>query len=391
MIEASKADGKKKILKYGMVGGGPESFIGVVHRAAIGLNGEGVLVAGSFSRSVDKNVQAGEAMGLEPDRVYKDFEEMAEKEGAREDKIDFVVITTPNMSHYPAAKAFLEKGIHVFCEKPLTVTLEDALSLKKLAQEKGCLFGVGYTYTGHVMAMEARELIKNGVIGDIITVVGEYPQEWLIESAENAGSRQAIWRTDPAQAGASNCIGDIGTHIESLVYFMTGLKIKKLCANLENIGEGRTLDTNSSVLIKYDNGASGNYWCSQVAVGYDNGLKVRIFGTKGAVEFDQERSNYLKVTLKGQPWQTYSRGSGYIAPAAASYSRLPSGHPEGYHDAFANIYKSYMAAVRDKLEGKAVNEADYDYPKIDMGVDGVRFITKCVESASKGAVWVDFE
>ena len=219
--------------------------------------------------------------------------------------------------------------------------------------------------------------------------MGEYPQEWLIDLMEKSDQRQAAWRTDPQKAGISNCIGDIGTHIEQMVSYMTGLKIKKLCARMEIVGEGRSLDTNSNVLLQFDNGASGHYWCSQVAVGYDNALRVRIFGTKGAIEFDQEKSNYLKVTKKGQPPQTYSRGNGYIDPAAAAFSRVPSGHPEGYHDAFANMYRAFAAAVAKKAEGLEVDENDFDYAKIDDGIDGVRFIEKCVESSAKGAVWVD--
>jgi len=220
--------------------------------------------------------------------------------------------------------------------------------------------------------------------------MAEYPQDWLVDLVEKE-SRQAAWRTDPRQSGKSNCVGDIGTHIENMVSFMTGLRIKKLCANLDIIGEGRTLDTNAEILLKYDNGASGCYWCSQIAIGYDNALKVRIFGSRRTVEFNQENCNYLKVAKKGQPPQIYSRGSGYIYPEASAYSRIPAGHPEGYIEALANIYVTYTAAVHKKLEGKKVNEEEFGYPTIDMGIDGVRFIEKCVESSSKGAVWVDVE
>lgn len=219
-------------------------------------------------------------------------------------------------------------------------------------------------------------------------VMAEYPQEWLIDAVEQE-SKQAGWRTDPAQSGSSNCVGDIGSHIENTVAYMTGLRIRRLCASLDVIGEGRSLDTNAEILVKYDNGASGCYWCSQIAAGYDNALKVRIFGSKGAIEFEQEKSNYLTLTLKGEPPRILSRGNGYIDERLKGFSRLPSGHPEGYHEALANLYDQFLLAVADKRAGKAVDETEYDYPGIDMGVDGVRFIEKCVESSQKGASWVE--
>jgi predicted dehydrogenase len=392
MIEGKAAVGSGRQLKYGMIGGGPGSFIGGVHRAAIALGGTAVLTAGCFSDIQEEIDQAGQELRLDPDRVYRNFAEMAEKEAAREDKIDFVVIVAPNRVHFGAAKAFLEKGFNVMCEKPLTVELEDALELKRLATKNGCLFSVSYAYSGHVMAKEARALIKRGEIGDVLVVMGEYPQEWLIDLLEkNQNQRQAVWRTDPKLAGKSNCLGDIGTHIENMVSYMTGLRIKQVCASMDIFGEGRTLDTNTELLIRFENGARGSYWCSQVAIGYDNGLKIRIFGTKGSIEFDQEKCNYLKLTKKGQPPQMLSRGNGYILPEASAFSRIPSGHPEGYFEAYANIYKAYSQAIQKKLDGEAVDEADFDYPGIDMGIDGVRFIAKCVESNEKGSVWVDFE
>ena len=240
------------------------------------------------------------------------------------------------------------------------------------------------------MAMEARNIIKCGDIGEIKMVMGEYPQDWLIDPVEQ-DSKQAAWRTDPKLAGSSNCTGDIGSHIENMVSFMTGLRIEQLCASLDIIGEGRTLDTNAEILLRYTNGARGCYWCSQIAIGNDNGLKVRIYGTKGAIEFEQEKSNYLKVTMKGQPSQYYSRGSGYLTPEAAQFSRTPTGHPEGYHEAYANLYKSFIQAIWKQYAGETINEAEAGYPTIDMGIDGVRFIEKCVESSRQGAVWVQVE
>jgi len=314
---------------------------------------------------------------------------MAEKEAAREDCIDYAVVTAPNYAHFEACKAFLEKGIHVFCEKPLAMSSKMAEELKELADANGCILCVGYTYTGHVMAKQAREIIRSGAIGEVKIVIAEYIQDWLIDIVENE-SKQASWRTDPKRSGISNCVGDIGTHMENMVQYMTGLKISKLCANLDIVGEGRTLDTNAEILVKYNNGASGSFWCSQVACGYDNAFRVRIFGTKGAVEFDQEASNYLKVSIKGQAPQLYSRGCGYISPEAAAYSRLPSGHPEGYHDALANLYQDFNNAIYKKLAGEKQDD-EPAYPTAQMGIDGVRFIEKCVESSAKGAIWVDME
>lgn len=389
MIETENMEIQKRLLRYGMVGGGPGSFIGGVHRKAISLDRKCVLTAGCFSDVASEIVQAGAELGLDPARVYMSYQEMAEKEAERKDGIDFVIIVTPNFLHYPVAKAFLGKGISVVCEKPLTVDLDHALELKKIAQERSCLFCVTYTYTGHVMAKEARAIVQSGEIGDIRVVIAEYPQDWLADTIEKTGQRQAKWRTDPKQSGRSNCVGDTGCHIESLVSFITGLKIEKLIANLDVFGEGRVLDNNAEIILKYDNGASGSYWCSQLAIGNDNGLKVRIYGTKGAVEFEQENCNYLKVVKKGQAPQIYSRGAGYIAPEAAKYSRIPSGHPEGFYEAYANIYSSFADAMLKKLTGEKANESEFGYPTIDMGIEGVRFVNKCVESMEMGSIWVE--
>lgn len=389
MIEGNVSIEPGKLLHYGIVGGGPGSFIGVVHRNAISFSGTAALVAGCFSEKPEGNEMTGKALRLDQSRIYNNFNEMAEKEASRPDRIDFAVITAPNRVHYPACKAFLEKGISVMCEKPLATTSSEAIEIQQIANKNNCLLGVSYTYTGHVMVKEARAIIKSRQIGEVIMVMGEYPQEWLIDPVEITGQKQAAWRTDPDRAGVSNCTGDIGTHIENMVYYMTGLKIRKLCANLEIIGERRQLDTNAEILVKYDNNASGMYWCSQVAIGYDNGLKVRIFGTMGAIEFEQEKSNYLKVTIKGEAPRMYSRGHAYIHPEAAQHSRIPAGHPEGYHEAYANIYSSFCAALRKKLSGEQVNDLEFDYPTADMGVAGVKFVEKCLESSNKGNVWVD--
>lgn len=387
MIESSKTDNNLRALSYGMVGGGEGSFIGDVHRKAAAFDGKCRLVAGCFSRDYDNTLRTGANYGIAPDRLYKSFEEMASAEASREDGIDFVSIVTPNYAHYAAAKAFLENGINVVCDKPLVFKVEEAEELVKLAKEKNLLFGVTYTYSGYPMVKQARELVKSGKIGDILVVMGEYPQDWLISNIENDGQKQAAWRTDPNQAGVSNCFGDIGSHIENTVAYITGLKIKSLCAKLDIIGEGRTLDTNGSVMIKYDNGASGVYWASQVAIGNDNALRVRIFGTRGSIEWSQEDPNYLKVTYAGQPAQIFSRGHGYLDAAAAN--RIPPGHPEGYYEAFANIYSKFADALTKKKAKEALNGSDLDFPDAEAGLEGVKFINSCVKSSKEGSVWID--
>ncbi|MBT3318975.1 MAG: Gfo/Idh/MocA family oxidoreductase [Clostridia bacterium] len=388
-ITGSKTDGVAVKLKYGMVGGGPGSFIGDVHRRAIALDGKVDLVAGSFSDVPDEVYETGHELGLGDERLYVTYQEMAEKEAAREDGIDFVVIVTPNFLHYPVAKAFLEVGIHVVCEKPLCFEVAQGEELKKIADAKGCLFGVTYTYTGHVMAKQARDMIAKGEIGEVRVVMAEYPQDWLIESDEELGM-QGAWRTNPKLSGRSNCLGDIGSHAENMVNYMTGLKLKKLCAKMDTKVAGRTLDDNSQVLLEYENGATGTLWCSQIAIGNDNALRVRIFGKLGSIDFVQEDSNYMKVTKKGEPTQIYSRGTGAVGEVAGAFSRLPAGHPEGFFAAYANIYSAFAAAVYDKAAGKDVDEESYGYPTIDMGIDGVRFVNKCCDSNDAGSVWVDF-
>ncbi|MDR2900818.1 MAG: Gfo/Idh/MocA family oxidoreductase [Treponema sp.] len=389
MIEQSADVKVSSKLRYGMIGGGQGSFIGDVHRKALGLDGLAELCAGCFGRAHENTLATGVALGLSEDRCYKTFEEMAEKEAVRSDKIDFVVIVTPNTNHFTSAKAFLSKGIHVVCEKPVTATVEQAEELHAIAKKNKLLFGITYAYTGYPAAKQIREMIKNGAIGKIRFVNAEYPQEWLAVPAEKEGSKQAICRTDPALAGISNCVGDIGSHAENMVSYLTGLKIKSLCARLDKFGEDRVLDDNASIMLEYEGGAKGLYWSSQIAVGYDNALKVRIFGTTGTIQFAPENPNNFEVFKLGQPNEQWSRGRDPFSPHAQSYSRLPSGHPEGLFEAFANIYKTFIGALNNVKAGEALTEADMDFPGLDMGIDGVRFIHKCVESSHKGAVWVD--
>jgi predicted dehydrogenase len=390
MIEGSKDGATARILRYGMVGGGPGAFIGDVHRKAINLDGLAVLVSGCFSRSHEKTLETGRSLGLSDDRLYPDFEAMAKKEAGRSDGIDFVVIVTPNAAHYAAAKAFLANGIHVVCDKPLTFEVAEAEELAMLARQKGLLFCVTYTYTGYPAVKHAREMIKKGEIGEIRFVNAEYPQEWLSSPIERDGQKQAAWRADPKLAGKSCCVGDIGSHVENMASYMTGLKIASLCARLDTFVAGRPLDDNASIMVNYAGGAKGLYWSSQVAVGCDNALRIRVFGTKGTIQWSQENPNYLVVSKSGEPTVTLSRGRDGFHPHAQSYSRIPSGHPEGYFEAFANIYKTFETALLKKKAGASLTEADLDFPGIEDGISGVRFIGKCVDSSAKGAVWLDF-
>jgi predicted dehydrogenase len=377
-------------LKYGMVGGGQGAFIGDVHRKSIGLDGLADIVAGCFSRSPENTIATGKALGIAEDRLYKTFEEMAEQESKRDDKIDFVVIVVPNVSHYPAAKAFLNCGFNVVCDKPLTFEVSEAEELAALAKKNNLLFAVTYSYTGYPAVKHAQELVRNSEIGDIRFVYAEYPQEWLATPAENGNNKQAAWRCDPKISGKSNCVGDIGSHAENIVSYVTGLKIKSVCARLDTFVEGRLLDDNATVMVEYEGGAKGVYWSSQIAVGYDNALSFRIFGSKGTIQWKQELPNYLEVFKLGEPNEVLSRGKDAFYPHAQSYSRIPSGHPEGYFEALANIYKTYIGAILKKKGGKPLEEADLDFPGLEMGIDGVKFINKCVESSEKGAVWVEF-
>ncbi len=390
MIEGSADSKVLGLIRYGMVGGGQGAFIGDVHRKAINLDGMATLVAGCFSRSFENTTSTGRSLGLSEERLYKTYEEMAQKEAQRADKIDFVVIVTPNYEHYAVAKAFLSRGFSVVCDKPLTFEVAEAQELAELAKKNGALFAVTYTYTGYPTVKQAREMIKRGDIGEIRFVNAEYPQEWLATPAEKEGSKQAAWRTDPKQTGKSNCVGDIGSHVENMVSYMTGLKIKSLCARLDTFVPGRVLDDNATIMVEYQGGAKGVYWTSQVAIGYDNGLRVRIFGTKGSIQWSQENPNYLVVSRLGKPTETLSRGRDGFYPHAQGYSRIPSGHPEGYFEAFANIYKTFIGALATLKAGRQPTAEEMDFPTVEMGIDGVRFIGKCVESSQKGAVWIDF-
>lgn len=379
-----------KKLHYGMVGGGKGAFIGNIHRQAIALDNLARLTAGSFSHDFSNTLEIGMDLEIPSDRLYPTYLEMAQKEAARKDRIDFVSIVTPNYLHYPIAKAFLNAGINVVCDKPLALRESEARELDELTIKNGLLFAVTYAYTGYPLIKQAREMVKRGDLGDIRFINAEYPQDWLLKQFESDGHKLKSWRANPSVAGISNCVGDIGTHIEYLVSYITGLKIKSLCARLDTFMEGHELDDNATILLEFEGGAKGVYWTSQTAIGYDNGLKIRIFGSKGSLRWSQEDPNYLVVSKLNSPTEIISRGRDDLYPKAQDYSRIPAGHPEGYIEAFANIYRAFTNALLKKSLGDIVTEEELDFPNARDGANGVRFVEKCVESSKKGAIWVEF-
>jgi predicted dehydrogenase len=386
-IEASKVISSSKI-RLGMVGGGQGAFIGAVHRIAARIDGEYELVAGALSSNAERSLASAIELGIDPSRSYASFAEMAKAESARPDGIEAVAIVTPNHVHFPAAKAFLEAGIHVICDKPLTSTLADAKKLAAIAAKSGKLFVLTHNYTGYPMVRQAREMVQKGLLGTLRLVHAEYPQDWLTEPLEETGQKQAAWRTDPKQSGAGGSTGDIGTHAYNLGCFVSGLEINELAADLDSFVEGRQLDDNGHIMLRYKGGAKGMIWCSQVAPGHENGLKVRVYGTKGGLEWTQADPNYLWYTPFGQPKQLITRGGAGSGPAAARVTRIPSGHPEGYLEGFANIYTEAARAIRAvrKKGGKVPKEVVY--PTIEDGVAGVAFVEACVKSSKKNGAWV---
>jgi predicted dehydrogenase len=377
-----------KQVRYGMVGGDVHAFIGEVHRKAIGFDPRAEFAAGCFSgSSPEKNQRTGEAYHLAPNRVYPDYRQMARAEAGREDGIDFVSIVTPNVTHYDIAREFLQNGIHVMCEKPLCFTVSQAEELQALSKAKGLLFGVNYSYTGYVMAKVMREMVREGKIGKVISVNAEYPQEWLLDDLhplDGAELKLSVWRKDPKVAGISNCVGDIGTHIENFVHYVTGLKIRRLLATANRFGQ--PLDLNANIIVEYENGANGAYWCSQVAAGNLNGLTVRIYGDEGALEWQQEHPDFVRYTPRHEAPRILARANGYIKEKAGACSSLPAGHPEGLHSAFANLYKNFITAVLMHQNGE--DSSDIDFPRVDDGINGIKFIHAVIQSAADNSSWV---
>lgn len=376
-----------KKLNYGMVGGGPGALIGDTHRRAINLDGKAQLVAGCFSRTLEKCHQIGAELGVDEDRCYATYEEMAKAEAARADGIDFVVVVTPNVSHYPICKTFMEAGIHIACDKPLCLTVEQAEELERMAEEKDLLFLVTHTYMGNITAKHIKHYIAEGKLGKIRTVMAEYPQGWLAHEGE-WGGKQGQWRCDPAQSGGVNCLGDLGTHVENAVATMTGLKIRRVLAKMDVMVPGRVLDDNDVILVEYEGGATGTYWTSQLAIGHMNSLRVRIYGENGSVFWEQEDSEKATIIDRDGNIKPCYRGTPNIAPGAAVYGRLPSGHAEGLIEAMANLYSSFIDCLNAKKEGSFKPEM-IDFPTVHDGVQGVRFVHACLKSNAEGNVWVD--
>jgi predicted dehydrogenase len=343
------------------------------------------IVAGCFSRDAGRNGVAGESLGLSPDRIYPTYSEMAASEAARPDGIDFAVVTTPNDTHYVISKTFLEHGIHVSCDKPLCFTVEEALDLARTARRKDLLFMVTYVYTGYPLVRHAREMVRSGLLGDIRVVMMEYAQDWLADKAEDVKN---VWRVDPRQAGISCCVGDIGTHAENMAHFVTGLEMEKISATLSTFVKGRVLDDNALITVKYRGGAVGHYWPSQVAVGYENSLSFRIFGSEGALEWNQENPNEMRYVKKGHPPTILTRGGRGLGAAAARWTRMPSGHPEGLFSAWANIYEAFCNTIKNKSQGRPQDELEI-FPTALDGARGVKFVHDCVKSSASDSAWVD--
>jgi predicted dehydrogenase len=386
-IEAKTKETANPRIRLGMVGGGAGAFIGGVHRMASRLDNRFELVAGALSSSPEKAQASGRELGLAEDRTYSSYKEMAIREARLKNGIEAVAIVTPNHVHYDAAKEFLRRGIHVICDKPLTSTLADAKKLKKVADESGALFVLTHNYTGYPMVRQAREMIANGELGDLRVVQVEYAQDWLTEAVEETGAKGAIWRTDPAQSGIGGATGDIGTHAFNLASFVTGLTLDSLAADLDSFVSGRRLDDNAHVMLRFAGGAKGILWCSQVAPGNENALRLRVYGTKGGIEWAQEDPNRLWFTPFGEQKRLITRGGSGVGDAATRVTRVPGGHPEGYLEAFATIYVEAANAIQAKRDNSKLDGAVI-YPTVDDGVKGVAFIDACVRSSNKNGGWV---
>jgi len=372
-------------IRLGMVGGGNDAFIGGVHRIAARLDDRFELVAGALSSTPEKSIESGRALGLE--RVYEDFKQMAIREARLKSGIEAVSIVTPNHVHYTAAREFLKRGIHVICDKPLTSTLADAKKLVKAAESANALFILTHNYTGYPMVRQAREMVANGDIGNIRVVQVEYPQDWLTEQQD---FKQAEWRTDPERSGAGGSTGDIGTHAYNLACFVTGLRAESLAADLQAFVPGRQVDDNAHVLLRFEGGARGMLWSSQVAPGNENALRLRVYGEKGGLEWAQEDPNYLWFTPYNEPKRLITRNGAGAGDAANRLSRVPPGHPEGYLEGFANIYGEAAEAIQAFRNGISP-EASVVYPTVYDGLDGVKFVAACVQSSSRNAAWVKLE
>lgn len=374
-------------LRLGMVGGGRDAFIGGVHRIASRIDDHYELVAGAFSSTEEKSIASAVDLGVAADRGYGDYRQMAEAEAARDDGIDVVSIVTPNHVHFEVAREFLQRGIHVICDKPLTSTLADAKALVEVAKASKARFLLTHNYTGYPMIRQAREMVRGGQLGTIRLVQMEYAQDWLSTSLEDTGQKQAGWRTDPERSGLGGCIGDIGTHAFNLGSFVTGLTLDSLCADIDSFVDGRKLDDNAHVMLRFDGGAKGLLWSSQVAPGNENALKLRVYGTEGGLEWCQEDPNYLWHTPLGEPKRLLTRGGSGASEAANAASRIPGGHPEGYLEGFANLYSEFATVIRQGASAPAGEML----PSVHDGLLGVSFVTAVVESSAQGGKWLSLD
>ncbi len=375
-------------LRMGMIGGGIDSFIGDVHRKAAKLDAMIELVCGAFSSTEEKAKRSGQELNLAENRCYGNFEEMilAEKEFAADQRMDFVSIVTPNFMHFAPAKMALENGFHVVCDKPMTLTIEEAEELEELTSSTGLLFAVTHNYTGHPMVKQARAMVANNELGKIRKIQVHYLQGWLSTSVEKTGHKQAAWRVDPSKSGVGGALGDIGTHAENLIEYITGLHLTEVAADLGKFGEGRVLDDDGNILLRLENGAKGTMSFSQIAVGEENNLSIRVYGEKGSLEWSQENPNQLITRWLDKPSITFTPNGNILHKEALEASRIPAGHPEGYLEAFANIYKNFAIHLNAKLENRGIDKIDY--PTVTDGVRGVKFIHAVVESDNKNSAWV---
>jgi len=388
-IAGSRDQKLDRRLRLGMVGGGRGAFIGAVHRIAARLDDRWELVAGALSSDPERARLSGEDLLLPPDRIYGSFQDMAQREAEREDGIDAVAIVTPNHAHAPAAEAFLNTGIHVICDKPLTTTREESERLAQLAKESGLIFAVTHNYTGYPLVRQARAMVADGELGAIRVVQVEYAQDWLATRLEETGSKQAEWRTDPARSGPAGAVGDIGTHAFNLAEFVTGDEVASLSAELHTFVQGRRLDDNAHMMLRFASGAKGMLWCSQVAAGLENGLRIRVYGEKAGLEWHQENPNVLLFSPLGEPPRLIRRNGYGANEVSRAASRIPGGHPEGYLEGFAQLYADVAEQIAARIEGREPNPFSLQVPTVEHGVRGVRFIEAAVRSSQEKAAWVE--
>ena len=380
-------------LRMGMIGGGPGAFIGAVHRIAANMDGMIELVCGAFSSDPEKSKQAGKELFLPADRVYGSYKEMirSESELPENERMDFVSIVTPNNVHFDPSKLTLENGFHVVLDKPMTFDLDEAKQLKRLVEKSGKYFCLTHTYTGYPMVKQARQMVKDGLLGTVRKVYVEYPQGWLSTFLEGSDQKQAAWRTDPSKSGIAGAMGDIGTHAFNMAEYVSGLQVTHICANLNIYVKGRKLDDDGDVLLKFNNAASGILFATQIAAGEENNIKIRVYGEKGGLEWQQKDANTLTVKWLDKPAETFRAGTGYLSSYASHNTRTPAGHPEGYLEAFANLYRNFALCVNAQMNNEKPKPEWLDFPGVEEGVRGMAFIENVVASSKSDIKWKNFE